>query len=94
MTSAMLMCGIDSAEAHHDVARVDDGGKVVARKRVSADLPGFTALLDLLAGHSGSPEQTPVAIELRIDRHVHAIPGEQPPGLTVRALARQHQEAI
>jgi hypothetical protein len=43
------MCGIDWAEAHHDVALVDDYGKVLVRRRVSADLPSFTTLLGLVA---------------------------------------------
>lgn len=59
MASAVLMCGIDWAEAHHDVALVDEGGMVMARKRVSADLPGFTALLELIAEHGGSPGVRP-----------------------------------
>lgn len=145
MTSAGLTCGIDWAEAHHDVALVDQDGKVLARKRVTADLPGFTALLELIAEHGGDPEQTPVAIEtdknlfvvalaaagftvypinpkalaryrerhgqsgaksdpadattlanvLRTDRHVHRpLPAISDQGLAVKALARQHQEAI
>lgn len=145
MTSAVITCGIDWAEAHHDVALVDENGKVVARKRVPADLPGFTALLELIAEHGGCPEQTPVAIEtdknlfvvalatagftvypinpkalaryrerhgqagaksdpadaetlanvLRTDRHVHRpLPAISDQGLAVKALARQHQEAI
>ena len=145
MTSAGLTCGIDWAEAHHDVALVDQDGIVLARKRVTADLPGFTALLELIAEHGGDPEQTPVAIEtdknlfvvalaaagftvypinpkalaryrerhgqsgaksdpadattlanvLRTDRHVHRpLPAISDQGLAVKALARQHQEAI
>jgi transposase len=145
MTSAALTCGIDWAEAHHDVALVDEDAKIVARKRVTADLPGFTALLELIAEHGGDPESTPVAIEtdknlfvtalaaagftvypinpkalaryrerrgqagaksdpadattladvLRTDRHVHRpLPVISEQGLTVKALARQHQEAI
>lgn len=63
MTSTALTCGIDWAEAHHDLALVDDAGKVLIRKRVTADLPGFTKLLELIAEHGGDPESTPVAIE-------------------------------
>jgi transposase len=145
MTSSGLTCGIDWAEAHHDVALVDENGNVVAKKRVTADLPGFTELLELIAEHGGSPEETPVAIEtdknlfvvalaaagftvfpvnpkalaryrerhgqsgaksdpadaatlanvLRTDRHVHrTLPAISDQGLTVKALARQHQKAI
>lgn len=145
MTSATLTCGIDWAEAHHDVALVDEDGKVLIKKRVTADLPGFRALLELIAEHGGAPDSTPVAIEtdknlfvtalaaagftvypinpkalaryrerhgqagaksdpadatalanvLRTDRHVHRpLPAISDQGLAVKALARQHQEAI
>jgi transposase len=36
-----LYCGIDSATAHHDVAVIDDDGRVVARGRVGNDAAGF-----------------------------------------------------
>ena len=145
MASSGLTCGIDWAEAHHDVALVDDNGTVVAKKRVSADLSGFTELLELIAEHGGDPSGTPVAIEtdknlfvvglaaagftvfpinpkalaryrerhsqsgaksdpadaatlanvVRTDRHVHRpLPAITEQGLAVKALARQHQEAI
>ena len=55
MTSPLLTCGIDWAEAHHDVALVGENGKVLARKRVTADLPGFTCMLELIAEHGGDP---------------------------------------
>lgn len=145
MTNTALTCGIDWAEAHHDVALVDETGEVLIRKRVTADLPGFRELLELIAEHGGGPESTPVAIEtdknlfvtalaaagftvypinpkalaryrerhgqagaksdpadatalanvLRTDRHVHRpLPAISDQGLAVKALARQHQEAI
>jgi len=145
MASAGLTCGIDWAEAHHDVALVDESGAVVAKKRVSADLSGFTELLELIAEHGGDPSGTPVAIEtdknlfvvalaaagftvfpinpkalaryrerhsqsgaksdpadaatlanvVRTDRHVHRpLPAISDQALAVKALARQHQEAI
>lgn len=93
MASAALTCGIDWAEAHHDVALVDEGGMVMARKRVSADLPGFTALLALIAEHGGSPELTPVAIETDKNLFVTALAAA---GFTVypinpKALARYRE---
>ncbi|HZD16438.1 MAG TPA: transposase [Pseudonocardiaceae bacterium] len=42
-------CGVDWSEAQHDVAIVDDQGRVVARARVSDDAAGFSQLLELLA---------------------------------------------
>jgi len=141
----MISCGIDWAEAHHDVALVDDTGHTIARARVSADAAGFTELLGLIAEHGGDQDSTPVAIEteknlfvvglaaagftvypinpravaryrerhaqaggksdpgdaavlahvLRTDRHLHrTLPQISDQALAVKALARQHQEAI
>jgi transposase len=140
-----ITCGIDWAEAHHDVALVDDDGTVVARARVGTDVAGFAAVLELISEHAGSPGGTPIAIEtdknllvvalaaagftvypinpravaryrerhsqagaksdhgdaavlaniLRTDRHMHRpLPGISEQALTIKALARQHQEAI
>ena len=88
--SAGLTCGIDWAEAHHDVALVDENGTVVAKKRVSADLSGFTELLELIAEHGGDPSGTPVAIETDKNLFVVALAAA---GFTVfpinpKALAR------
>lgn len=58
-----MTCGIDWAEAHHDAALVDDTGTVIARRRISADLAGFTELLELLVEHGADPAETAVAIE-------------------------------
>jgi transposase len=140
-----MTCGIDWAEAHHDVALIDADGRVVARSRVGVDVAGFAALVELIAEHGGSPDQTPVAIEtdknllvvalaaagfnvypinpravaryrerhaqadgksdpgdvavlaniLRTDRHMHRpLPANTDHALAIKALARQHQEAI
>ena len=140
-----LTCGVDWAEAHHDVALVDDDGVVVARSRINTGATGFSALLTLIAEHQGSAEDTPVAIEtdknllvvalaeagftvypinpravaryrerhgqaggksdpgdaavlahiLRTDRHLHRpLPAVSEGARAVKALARQHQEAI
>lgn len=42
-----LFCGIDwGGEARHDVAIIDETGKVLARdKKITADAAGFTQLL-------------------------------------------------
>ena len=140
-----ITCGIDWAEAHHDVALVDDVGTTVAKCRIDTGLAGFTALMALIAEHTDEPESVAVAIEtdknlivaalqaagltvyainpravaryrersaqaggksdpgdaivlaniLRTDRQVHrALPRISEGGLAVKALARQHQEAI
>jgi transposase len=59
-----MYCGIDWATGHHDVAVVDDDGRVVARGRVGNDAVGFTQLLSLLSEAGDSPEHPiPVGIE-------------------------------
>jgi len=59
-----LYCGIDWATAHHDVAVIDDDGKVVARGRVSNDAAGLAALLILLAeAGDSSDHRVPIGIE-------------------------------
>ncbi|GAA3517187.1 hypothetical protein GCM10023075_79630 [Streptosporangium album] len=59
-----MTCGIDRAEKHHDVALVDETGKLVAKKRISDDAKGRQTLVELLAEHGDNPEAPiPVAIE-------------------------------
>jgi len=61
---AVIWCGIDWAERHHDVALIDDAGKVIAKERISDDVAGFTRLVELVSEHhSGGLEGLPVAIE-------------------------------
>jgi transposase len=48
-----IYCGIDWAEKDHQVAVVDDGGELVAERRISNDPAGLTELLMLLAEHTG-----------------------------------------
>jgi predicted NBD/HSP70 family sugar kinase len=59
-----LFCGIDWAEAHHDVAIIDGDGQLVAKKRITDDPAGFAELIEALttAGESDD-EPIPVAIE-------------------------------
>ncbi|GLW58218.1 mini-circle putative transposase for IS117 [Kitasatospora phosalacinea] len=59
-----VFCGIDWASDHHDVAVVDNDGKLLGRARIGDDATGLQQLLDLLAEHGDSPdERIPVAIE-------------------------------
>ena len=60
-------CGVDWSEAQHDVAIVDDQGRVVARARVSDDAAGFSQLLELLAEH-GDGEPMPIEIAIETDK--------------------------
>jgi transposase len=59
-----ITCGIDWAENHHDVALVDEAGKLVAKRRISDNLDGYRTLLQLLveAGDTAQ-DPTPVAVE-------------------------------
>jgi transposase len=59
-----VFCGIDWAEDHHDIALVGRDGELLARRRISDDAAGLTALTELLAAHGDSAESpVPVAIE-------------------------------
>ncbi|GGL20723.1 IS110 family transposase [Mangrovihabitans endophyticus] len=59
-----VYCGIDWAEQHHDIALVDEHGRLVAKGRIGDDLDGFTKLVEMLAAAGDSvDEPIPVAIE-------------------------------
>jgi hypothetical protein len=59
-----ITCGIDWAESHHDVALVDETGKLVAKRRIGDDVQGYQQLLTLLAQAGDSAgEPVPVAVE-------------------------------
>jgi transposase len=62
-----IFCGIDWAEAHHDVALVDETGALVGRRRISDDIAGFTDLTALLAEHAGADFAT-VDVAIETDR--------------------------
>lgn len=140
-----VTCGIDWAEAHHDVALVDETGARVAKVRIDTGAKGFSELMALLDDHAEDPSAVAVAIEtdkgllvaalraagmavyainpravaryrerhgqaggksdpgdaivladiLRTDRDRHRqMPALSEEALAVKALARQHQEAI
>lgn len=140
-----MTCGTDWAEAHHDVAVLDNSGTVLERRRIDTGVPGFGQLMAMLAEHAEDPTEVPVAIEtdknlivvalqaagltvypinpravaryrerhgqsgkksdpgdafvladiLRHDRHQHRpLPAISEQGRAIKALARQHQEAI
>ncbi|MFS0900877.1 IS110 family transposase [Mycolicibacterium litorale] len=59
-----MFCGIDWAEAHHDIAIVDDDGTLITKRRISDDPDGLAQLLELLAeAGDRADDQIPVAIE-------------------------------
>jgi transposase len=74
-TSMALTCGIDWAEAHHDIALVDEHGNLVARARIDTGATGFNTLLALIAEHGGSAENTPIALETDKNLLVVALAG-------------------
>ena len=63
-----IFCGVDWAEGHHDVAVIDAGGALVAKRRISDDLTGFSELTTLLAEHSGTEVFVPVDVGIETDR--------------------------
>jgi transposase len=69
-----LFCGIDWAESHHDVAIIDAGGQLVAKKRIPDDPSGFAQLVEMLTA-AGDRAENPVPVAI-----------ETPRGLLVAAL--------
>ena len=62
-----LFCGIDWAEAHHDVAIINEDGELVAKKRIPDDPTGFTQLVDMLA-EAGDNDDAPVPVAIETPR--------------------------
>src|SRR5690242_9018424 len=69
-----VFCGVDWAEGHHDVALVDEAGKLVAKRRIKETLEGFSELTAMLA-EAGDCAETPIPVAI-----------ETPRGLLVAAL--------
>ena len=59
----MIFIGDDWAEEHHDVAVMDQDGKVLARRRLPEGVAGVAACHELIAAHAESPDQVAVGIE-------------------------------
>jgi transposase len=59
----VLFVGLDWAETHHDVAVMDEGGRVVTARRVAEGLAGLTALHELLAGLTTDPAEVVIGTE-------------------------------
>ena len=62
-----ITCGIDWAESHHDVALVDESGKLVAKRRISDDADGLRRLLDLLI-EAGDTADAPIPVAVETAR--------------------------
>ncbi len=83
-----VFCGIDWAESHHDVALVDDTGRLLAKRRISDDAAGYRFLLDLLAEYGDTPEEPiPVAIETSRGLLVAALRTGKRPVYAINPLA-------
>ncbi|TLP74198.1 IS110 family transposase [Nesterenkonia sphaerica] len=78
-----IYCGVDWAEAHHDVTVIDQTGRVLAHRRISADAAGLRVLLELLAEQAGQVQSVPVAIET--EKNLIVV-GLQAAGVTVYAI--------
>lgn len=62
-----IFCGIDWAEAHHDIALVDETGKQLAKQRISDDMAGFSELVALLAEHTDGSSEQIAAVDVAIE---------------------------
>jgi transposase len=63
----LIYCGIDWAERTHDVALVDDTGRLVAKRHITDDAVGYSLLLELLAEH-GDTEENPIPVAIETSR--------------------------
>src|SRR3954467_1965311 len=59
-----VFCGVDWAEGHHDIALIDNEGKLVAKRRINESVEGVAELTAMLTAAGDSAEEPiPVAIE-------------------------------
>ncbi len=63
----MIYCGIDWAERTHDIALVDDTGRVVAKRHITDEIAGYKIFLELLAEH-GDTEDDPIPVAIETSR--------------------------
>jgi Transposase/Transposase IS116/IS110/IS902 family len=59
----MLFLGVDWGEVHHDLCLLDEGGQVLAARRIADGLAGVGELHALVAAHAEDPAQVAVGIE-------------------------------
>ncbi len=59
----MVFIGIDWAEVHHDICIVDEGGKVLTRRRIAEGVSGVSELHATVAAHAQEPSQVVIGIE-------------------------------
>ncbi len=59
----MIFVGDDWAEDHHDVAVIDEAGKVVARRRLPEGMAGVGQLHELIGAYATDPSEVAVGTE-------------------------------
>jgi transposase len=62
-----VYCGIDWAEGHHDIALVDDEGRLVGKRRIADSLDGFAELAAMLADAGDQPDD-PISVAIETPR--------------------------
>ncbi len=60
----MIFVGVDWAEAHNDVAVMDEQGAVLGRGRFGVGVAGLAQLHGLVADHADEPDQVMLGIEV------------------------------
>jgi hypothetical protein len=60
-------CGLDWAEGHHDLALVDQDGKLIAKRRITDNAQGFAELLNMLA-EAGNCAENPIPVAIETSR--------------------------
>src|SRR5688500_14262839 len=71
----MIFVGVDWAEAHNDVAVMDEAGVVLGRARVGGGAAGLAALHALVAEHAAEPGEVVVGIEVEHGLLVDSLVG-------------------
>ncbi|MDQ0633534.1 transposase [Arthrobacter pascens] len=64
----MLFVGDDWAEEHHDVALINEEGRLLARRRLSEGVKGIEALHGLIADHLDQEGSGQVMVGIETDR--------------------------
>ena len=92
----MIFVGVDWAEAHNDVAVMNEDGRLLGRGHFGVGVVGLAALHALVADHAGEPEQVAVGIEidhgLVVDSLVGA--GYEVYGLNPLSVARYRERHV
>jgi transposase len=65
----LLFVGDDWAEDHHDIEIVDEGGRVLARRRLPEGIAGIATLHELIGQHSAQLREPPqIVVGIETDR--------------------------